>query len=780
MSMSYLRLLQSALLRRLNAIAPGWANITRTLTAALLLIPSVALHAADWKPVPGHIMTEWAAKVDPNNVLPEYPRPQLVREHWVNLNGLWDYAVTKNADAQPAKFEGKILVPFCIESALSGVKRKFTDKDRLWYAREFTAPALARGERLMLNFGAVDYEATVFLNGKRIGTHKGGYDAFFFDITDYLKSGPNSLVVSVLDGTNNGPVGKQKVSAFDKPDGIFYTATSGIWQTVWLEKVPENHVASLKITPDIDHGILTVVVNAREGAAMVTVLDSGKEVASQQGKAGEPIVFKIPNAKLWSPESPFLYDLKVTLGSDSVTSYAGMRKISKGKCEKGLLRPMLNNKPIYMAGPLDQGYWPDGIYTAPTDEALKFDIEMTKKFGFNMTRKHIKVEPARWYYWTDKLGLLVWQDMPNGVAGKDARAVNDGVPKSKELSDQHELELTTMVAQHFNSPSIVWWVVFNESWGQYDTPRLTKMVKELDPTRLVTGASGWFDAGCGDVIDRHRYQSPAAVRPEGDRIGVCGEFGGLGYVIPGHLWVPEQTESSVYITCADQKDYEKQYLALWKEAFDNDIQSGTSAGVYTEITDIEKEVNGLMTYDRKVTKASPELFAKAIGKREFPPLPTIAMIVPTSEKQPQEWSYTFDKPAADWFKTDADLSAWKKGPGAFGFKEGQGGGVKMNTEWHSADIWIARDFELPTGKLKRPVLRAAYAEKAEVYINGEKAVDLKRGYMIQYAIIPLTEESATLLKPGKNRIAIHATKTPGKRPDNQFIDVGLGDETIPW
>ncbi len=776
-------MLQSAFHRSWNAIAPGWANLPRTLTVALLLIPSVALHAADWKPVPGHIMTEWAAKVDPNHVLPEYPRPQLVREHWVNLNGLWDYAVTKNADGQPAKFEGKILVPFCIESALSGVKRKFTDKDRLWYSREFVAPVLAKSDRLLLHFGAVDYEATVLLNGKQIGTHRGGYDAFSFDITENLKSGPNSLVVSVLDGTNNGPLGKQKVSAFDKPDGILYTAASGIWQTVWLEKVPENHVTSLKITPDIDQGTLTVVVNAREGAAMVTASDGGKEVASRKGKAGEPIVLKIPNAKLWTPESPFLYDLKVTLGSDSVTSYAGMRKISKGKDEKGVLRPMLNNKPIYMAGPLDQGYWPDGIYTAPTDEALKFDIEMTKKFGFNMTRKHIKVEPARWYYWTDKLGLLVWQDMPNGVAGtkeKGKGANDDGIAKSKELSDQHELELKRMIEQHFNAPSIVMWVIFNEGWGQYDTPRVTQLARDSDMSRLITGASGWADTGSGDVIDRHHYQSPAAVKPDDKRIGVCGEFGGLGYVIPGHVWVPEQTESSVYVTCVDQKDYEKQYLALWKQAFADDMKMGTSAWVYTEITDIEKEVNGLMTYDRKVIKANPELFAKAIGRREFPPEPTIAMIVPTSEKQPQEWSYTFDRPADDWSKADADLSAWKKGAGAFGFKEGQGGGVKMNTEWHSADIWIARDFELPTGKLKRPVLRAAYARDAEVYINGVKAVDLKRGYLLQYAIIPLTKESAALLKPGKNRIAIHSTKTPGQRPDNQFIDVGLGDETIPW
>jgi len=756
---------------------------SKKLLLASLLTAFSALHAADWKPVPGHIMTEWAEKVDPNNTLPEYPRPQLVRGNWVNLNGLWDYAVTPKDASQPAKYEGKILVPFCIESALSGVKRKFTDKDRLWYSREFTPPTLAKGERLLLNFGAVDYEATVILNGKEIGKHSGGYDAFSFDITDDLKPGTNTLVVSVLDGTNNGPIGKQKVSAFDKPSGIMYTATSGIWQTVWLEKVPDNFISSLKIMPDIDQGTLTVIVNGKEGDAKVTVLDSGKEIANQSGKAGEPIVLKIPEAKLWSPDSPFLYDLKVTLGSDSVTSYAGMRKISKGKDEKGVLRPMLNNKIIYMAGPLDQGYWPDGIYTAPTDEALKFDIEMTKKFGFNMTRKHIKVEPARWYYWTDKLGLLVWQDMPNGVAGtkeKGKGANDDGIAKSKQLADQHELEMKRMIDQNYNSPSIVFWVLFNEGWGQYDTPRVTQIAKDLDSTRLITGASGWADTGCGDVVDRHRYQSPPGVKPDENRIAVAGEFGGLGYVIPGHVWVSTQTESSVYITCIDQKDFEKQYMDLWKEAFDHDVKLGTSAAVYTQITDIEMEVNGLMTYDRKVIKADVDLLSKAIGKREFPPAPTVTEIVPTSEKKLQEWSYTMDKPADDWFKPGADLSAWKTGPAPFGFKEGTGGGVKMNTEWHTADIWIVRKFELPAEKLKRPVFRTTWAESAEVYINGVKATDLKRGYAMQYCLMPLTTEAAALLKPGENTIAIHARKTPGKKPDNQFIDVGIMDETITW
>jgi len=408
---------------------------------------------------------------------------------------------------------------------------------------------------------------------------------------------------------------------------------------------------------------------------------------------------------------------------------------------------------------------------------------MTKKFGFNMTRKHIKVEPARWYYWTDKLGLLVWQDMPSGVAGMKekgkATAADDGVAKSKELADQNELELKRMIEQHFNNPSIIFWVIFNESWGQYETPRVTKIAKDLDPTRLIDSASGWVETGSGDVIDKHHYQSPARVKPEGDRIGVCGEFGGLGYVIPGHLWVPDQKESSVYITCVDQKDYEKQFLALWKEAFEANQVNGTSAAVYTEITDIEKEVNGLMTYDRKVIKANPDLFAKAIGKREFPPAPTINLLLPTSEKAPQEWSYTFQKPADDWFKPGANLSSWKKGGGVFGFKEGKWG-MAMNTEWHTPEIWMVRKLTLPAEKLKRPVLRALYARNATVYINGVKALELKRGYMMNYVDIPLSTEATALLKAGENIIAIHAEKTPGEKPDNQFIDVGLGEETISW
>lgn len=730
-------------------------------------------------------MTEWAAQVDPERPLPEYPRPQLVREHWVNLNGLWDYAVTAKDAAQPTNFTGKILVPFCIESALSGVKRKFTREERLWYSRGFTAPVLSHGERLILNFGAVDYATTVLVNGTTVGSHIGGYDSFSFDITDTLKSGENTLVVSVLDA-EDGPKGKQTAGAFDKPAFIFYTATSGIWQTVWLEKVPAISIANLKITPDVDKSAVAVTVNASAGTATVRVKDGGKAVASANGKAGEPIVITLPDAKLWSPDSPFLYDLEIQLGEDRVTSYFGMRKISTGKDDRGRLRPLLNNQPVFMAGPLDQGYWPDGIYTAPTDEALKFDLEMTKKFGFNTTRKHVKVEPARWYYWCDKLGLLVWQDMPNGSAGKDAKGFQDGVPKSKELADQFERELREMIREHYNHPSIIMWVIFNESWGQYDTPRLTDLARTEDPTRLLNSGSGWFlPKDCGDVIDRHKYKGTVPVPPEEKRIGTLGEFGGFGFVTPDNQWIQGLTESSVYGTCADQRDFEKEYLNAWRKIAEHDEKHGTSAAIYTQLTDVEAEVNGLLSYDRKVIKADVALFANAVAKRKFPDQPTLKMLLPTSQETAQQWSYTEVEPAAGWEKPGADLSGWKRGSGVFGHKTLQNGSIKIGTEWTSLNLWVVRTFELPAEKLHRPVLHVAFDDNATVYINGVKALSLKNGNNASYRDYPLPPAAAAALRPGTNTLAIHAdnqksTSDKRKHKGSQFIDAGIGEESITW
>ena len=744
---------------------------------------------SDWKPVPGRIMTKWAADVDPEDVLPEYPRPQLVRDNWVNLNGLWDYAVTGKDDPRPTEFQGKILVPFCIEAALSGVKRKFTPNDRLWYSRTFNSPPLKDGERLILNFGAVDYEATVCVNGKQVGTHTGGYDSFSFDITDALQAGENALVVSVTDD-QTGPRGKQAFPKFDNPGFIFYTATSGIWQTVWLERVPATYITSLKITPDVDRGTVSVTVSGARGEATVTVKDGGKKAAGEKGRTGEPIVLKVPNAELWSPYSPFLYDLDITLGADKVTSYFGMRKISMAKDANGHLRPMLNNKPVFMTGPLDQGYWPDGIYTAPTDEALKSDLEITKMFGFNSTRKHVKVEPARWYYWCDKLGLLVWQDMPNGSAGKDARGFQDGVPRSKELADQFEHELREMVDQFYNHPSIIMWVIFNEAWGQYDTPRLTDMVRKADTTRLVNSGSGWFlPKDCGDVVDRHKYKGTVPVSPEEKRIGTLGEFGGFGFVAPDNQWVEGLTESTVYGTCIDQRDYENQYLNAWRDVVRHDTEHSTSAAIYTQLTDVETEVNGLLSYDRKVIKADVDLFARAVAQREFPEKPTVQLLVPTSRETPQEWSYTETEPAEGWSKPGADLSGWKKGPGVFGHKFHRNGSIKIGTEWKSLNLWVVRTVELPEKPLKRPILRIAYDDNATVYINGIEALTVKRGTNRGHQNIPLPAHAAKALKPGVNTLAIHVDnkkslnmrqKDEKKRAGSQFIDAGIGEESITW
>lgn len=594
--------------------------------------------ASEWKPATNTIMTRWAKEVAPDKVLPEYPRPQMVRPQWQNLNGLWDYAVTNLAAPQPDRFTGKIMVPFCIESALSGVKTRFNPDERLWYRLTFTAPALAGGKRLLLHFGAVDWETRVIVNGKPVGTHKGGYDAFTFDITDSVKPATdNELVVAVMDETGGmQPKGKQKLGAVARSRSIRYTPCSGIWQTVWLEEVPATHIESLKIVPDTDQGIVRITVLAVPGKddgnlqATVEVYDGQAMIGATNGAAGQELAVRIPNAKLWSPDSPFLYDLKVTAGGqrltaqpDKVSSYFGMRRISLGKDEKGFLRPLLNGKFVFHSGLLDQGYWPDGIYTAPTDDALKYDIEMTRKLGFNMARKHVKIEPARWYYWCDKLGVLVWQDMPSGLAGSGAArdgkdgAWRDGVRASDAANAQFECELKAMVEQHWNHPSVVVWVVFNEGWGQYDTPRLTKLVKDLDPSRLVNSATGGHDILCGDFTDVHHYPGPVCPKAEPARTSALGEFGGYGLSTPGHTlveaaWGYRGVPTPDALTGA--------FVDVWRGVWTLKDTEGLSAAVYTQTTDVEAECNGLITYDRELVKPDAKKVADAaMGK--FPPAP---------------------------------------------------------------------------------------------------------------------------------------------------------------
>lgn len=560
----------------------------------------------DWQPVEGKIMTRWAEEVRPDTVHPEYPRPQMKREEWKNLNGMWEYAIRPAEEKAPEQYDGFILVPFPVESALSGVKKPVGKENRLWYRHTFTVPKEWSDKRLLLNFEAVDWETTVWINGHQMGTHRGGYDPFAFDITDALKNrGKQEIVLSVWDPINEGtqPRGKQ----VRDPHGIWYTSVTGIWRTVWMEPVERTHIESLRIIPDIDNGQVLVTVDCPDKALGYKVELEAYEAESAGAKAngmvGEKITMVLQDPKLWSPDSPTLYDLRVVLKDsqdreiDRIQSYFGMRKISVEKDEAGINRLFLNGHAQIMIGPLDQGWWPDGLYTAPTDEALRYDLEVTKKLGMNMLRKHVKVEPRRFYYWCDKLGVLVWQDMPNGDAylGKDGKDIQ----RSPESAGQFEVELTRIIDSLCNHPSIVMWVPFNEGWGQFDTARIAELIKQLDPTRLVDNASGWADRGVGDVHDIHSYPDPDAPPNEQKRAAVLGEFGGLGLPMKEHTWQDEKNFG--YRDFETVEDLTEGYLELIKK-LKILVEGGLSAAVYTQTTDVEIEVNGLMTYDRAIIK----------------------------------------------------------------------------------------------------------------------------------------------------------------------------------
>ncbi|NRF37588.1 glycoside hydrolase family 2 protein [Pedobacter foliorum] len=550
------------------------------------------------------IQTRWAKEVSPANALKEYPRPQMVRPNWTNLNGLWEYAITpKNLDSKVIS-EGKILVPYPIESALSGVKKALLPDQQLFYKKTFSKPVLKFGERLLLHFGAVDWQTTVYVNSKEVGAHTGGYSSFSIDITDALTSGNNLLMLKVWDPTDQGigPHGKQVLN----PANIYYTPTSGIWQTVWMEVVPAEHIENLVMTPDIDKGLLNLKVKAPAGCKIeATAFDGKIKVSAVIGNAGTDLQLVVKNPKLWSPESPFLYDLTIKLLKDGkvideVKSYFGMRKISIAKDSKGTDRIFLNNKPYYNLGTLDQGFWPDGLYTAPTDEALAFDIKAIKAMGFNTIRKHIKVEPARWYYHADKLGMLVWQDFVNP---------NQGLPEGSK--EEFEKESAAEMAQLHNYPSIVCWVLFNEKWGQYDQQRLSEWVKKVDPSRILNGHSGELlyvneqlrspspnAYVSADMTDVHAYPDPMMSIKQNGKAQVCGEFGGIGVFIPEHQWLTGSAWGYIQEKPAALKAKYKimnQHLQLFEK-------QGLSGSIYTQPFDVEGEQNGLMTYDREVVK----------------------------------------------------------------------------------------------------------------------------------------------------------------------------------
>ncbi|MEU0335394.1 PA14 domain-containing protein [Streptomyces sp. NPDC006193] len=545
------------------------------------------------------LRTRWADEVSARNAHPEYPRPQLTRDAWRNLNGTWQFAAAEPGEQPPVgkRLDERILVPYPVESQLSGIERH---EDRMWYRRTFTVPAdwkIGSGKRLQLNFGAVDWQAEVYVNGTRVAGHKGGYDKFSADITRALKPGrTQELIVGVYDPTDapggeNPPAGKQRTD----PSGIWYTPSSGIWQTVWMEPVAADHVDTLRLVPDVAKGTVTVEPQGvRAGLPVRATAYAGhRVVATAAGRSGAPLTLKIRNPRLWSPDDPFLYDLKVSVGGDRVGSYFGMRSIAVQKVN-GVPRTVLNGEPVFMMATLDQGFWPDGLHTAPTDEALAHDLKMHKKMGFNAVRKHIKVEPDRWFYWADRLGLLVWQDMP----------AMSRVPDSAAQRAQYEHEMKQMIDEHISSPSVVMWVTFNEGWGQYDMARIADQAKSWDPTRLVNSMSGLnlgADGGTGDIMDEHGYPSPALPpHPDGRRALVSGEYGGLGLAVPGHAWSVQQSYVDV-----DPARYTDDYLAKLAEVHALACKGGNGA-VYTQISDVEGELNGLLTYDRAIVKPDVE------------------------------------------------------------------------------------------------------------------------------------------------------------------------------
>ena len=598
-----------------------------TLALAGLLLGGSTLSAQDYKPVEGKIMTKWAADVNPKAPLPEYPRPQLKRTgNWNNLNGLWKYAITAASQTTlPTSFDGQILVPYPVESALSGVAKTVGKDQVLWYATTIEQNKPKGKDKLLLHFGAVDWRADIYVNGQKVGRHEGGFDPFSFDVTSYLQKGKKQqIAIRVWDPTDEGPQPRGK--QVSKPNGIWYTPVTGIWQTVWTEEVPSTYIVSTKQTPDLDASSLKVSADIADAATgdqvKFVALDKGQVVGETtiDASAKNEGSISISSPHTWSPDDPHLYQLQVTLirkgkQLDAAGSYFAMRKSALVKDDKGITRMGLNNKPIFQYGPLDQGWWPDGLYTAPTDEALLFDIEETKKMGFNMIRKHIKIEPARWYYYCDSLGMLVWQDMPSGDLGGNAwdnqPGKISGNNREKERSAESEAyyrkEWKAMIDATHNFPSIVVWTPFNEAWGQFKTVEITKWTKDYDPSRIVNSASGGNFFEVGDLFDLHNYPDPAmpdpAVFGKSGMALVLGEFGGLGLPVEGHTW--QQKNNWGYQSFKNEDDLIKRYGQLMKH-LKKLIPLGLSAAVYTQTTDVEVETNGIMTYDRKVIKMPAE------------------------------------------------------------------------------------------------------------------------------------------------------------------------------
>ncbi|MBN2164373.1 MAG: hypothetical protein JXR25_14555 [Pontiellaceae bacterium] len=736
---------------------------TNMLLISVLLALDVAGQSLDQKEAP--LMTQWAAQVNAENPLPEYPRPQLQREQWLSLNGIWEFTPAEAGEDAPLgkQLPRSILVPFPIESALSGIMESHP---RAWYRRTFSIPKEWNGQQIILNFGAVDWEAEVFINGKNLGIHKGGYSPFSYDITPYLKTaGPQELIVRVFDPSEFGgqPRGKQATEGIE----IMYTPCSGIWQTVWLEPVNRNCIDHLSVTPDVDSSTLKLTVRApaadAETRVVVNILEDGKLVKKVSGFPNRQMEIKLPDPKLWSPDHPFLYGLEVRLmeGTDTVdevASYFGMRKISVENVG-GQAKMLLNNEFIFQLGALDQGYWPDGNYTAPTDDALLYDLQLQKRLGFNMIRKHVKVEPARWYYWADKLGFLVWQDMPTAQS-------YGGVPAQPY---QYAQELEGMVRALKNHPSIAMWVVYNEKCGQDEinktvsTADLVAMVKRIDPTRAVNQASGYDWYGVGDIADSHTYPAPRAIPGEPGQAIVSGEYGATKFKVDGHTW-----SSKHVLEVETEQEYLDRYKLYALTLSQLKEQSGLCGAVYTQITDVENELNGIVTYDRKAFKTDPDIL-REINLSVINKTLIEKQILPTSSRDPQQWHYSTEMPADNWFRAPLRSADWKTSEGPFASAGTPN--IHVGTEWSTQDIWLWREFEL--GFVAEEDLEGLYLylyhdDDCRVFINGVLAAELPahRGYSYS----PISAEAKKAIKAaGTNIIVVHCHQTVG----GQGVDVGL-------
>lgn len=737
-----------------------------------MTVSAVGLTAmAEWKPAPASLTTRWGKQVTPENAWRDvYPRPTLQRERWMNLNGLWDLAINEKADSAEPEFDRQILVPYPVESSLSGVGETC---DRAVYRRKVTIPADWKGERVLLNFDAVDYQTSVTVNGTLVKTldgeeeHLGGYTRFTYDITDALKGdGEQEIVVSVVDPSDQGPQPRGK--QVTKPHGIWYTPSTGIWQTVWLEPVSaKGALRSVRFTPSAANGSVNIKVDAvgDETNNVEAVIKSGdEEVAQITFAASEETEFVFDSPKLWTTDAPHLYSVEVRLKNgddvlDMANSYFGLRDITM-RNDGYFQRIYLNDKEIFQTGPLDQGFWPESLHTPPSHEAMIWDIDYTHELGFNMIRKHIKVEPETWYHHCDKTGMLVWQDAVNGSLE---------TPEAKAVFEQ---DLERMIENHWNHPSIVLWVVFNEEWGQYDTERLTKWTKEKDPHRLVTNASGWVDKKVGDILDMHCYPGPGALPPDPYRANVLGEFGGLGLFVEGHSWSEKHWG---YQGMSDREELYTRFAGIMKGLPYLRYARGLCASVYTQTTDVEIEANGIVTYDREVKKIDSEK-VKALNDAIINARPIRILADTSLSEEDQLWQTTTAKPADDWMSAGFDDSVWATRFAGFGSKHKRYFG-ELKTAWTTDDIWLRRTVYLPDDvKPANVEIIMTHVDDAEVYINGVLAVKAEK-FNSGYEPFKLSDDALKTLRPGaENTIAVHCRNVRHKdeeKETRQYIDVGL-------